>query len=103
MLTILKKASLVALLWLSPACEITTTHEMPTDAGADASACGECTAPTAVCEETLAQCVQCTGNAHCSELTASLCSANECSPCTDNPDCSHLADTPLCNDGTCIQ
>lgn len=47
-------------------------------------------------------CVECKGNAECTQADASRCNAsNDCAPCAADADCSHLQDLRQCVSGTC--
>jgi hypothetical protein len=75
-------------------------------------ACGDCTAPadctefpaTPNCDATSGACVQCASNDHCTSTSASVCDTNNlCQPCEMDADCEHLTDTPVCDNGECVQ
>ncbi len=48
------------------------------------------------------RCVQCVADADCKTATASVCTNNNCEPCTNNADCAHLDGLAVCAQGTCV-
>jgi hypothetical protein len=57
---------------------------------------GDCTAPAGMCVEH--ECVECVGNADCTDPAASLCEDGACIGCEADTDCTHLAATSVCDE-----
>src|SRR5690606_18616684 len=59
-----------------------------------------------VCDTTgTHECVGCVDSSTCTSPTASRCdeTTTMCAECMGNSDCEHLASTPVCDEGTCVQ
>lgn len=61
-----------------------------------------CSGEKAVCETTTLTCVECLSNADCTDPAAGRCvtQARTCAPCQADADCAHLANTPICEEGS---
>lgn len=80
------------------------TSVNPNDYG-PASFCGTCPAEKPVCDENAKVCVGCLSNSDCKDATKAVCDQGEraCVPCTSDDQCGHIANTGMCNAGTCVQ
>ena len=59
-----------------------------------------CSGNTPRCDQSRHQCVECLAHSDCPEANAQ-CLNDVCAPCENDSHCAHIADKPLCVDGSC--